>query len=78
MGGTMNPLKHCIDSGHEVVEDMLVRELCKERLFCCRTCGLYYICTEEDGEVLPKIQLKAGELTNKELAELLTFKAPEE
>ena len=69
----INPLKECIGSGHEVVEDMLVWELCKERLFCCRTCKLLYICIEKDGQVIPRLQLKAEGLTNKDLAKLLTF-----
>lgn len=74
----MNPLNECIDSGHEVVEDVLISEMCEERLFCCRTCHLYYICIERDGEVVPRIKLRAEGLTNKDLAKLLTFEPLEQ
>ena len=32
----VNPLRRCIEAGHEVLEDLMAWELCKERLFCCR------------------------------------------
>ena len=65
-------LKKHWDDKHDVVEDMLVYENCKERLFACRTCGKIII-VSDDSKDLKVIEELPIETSNKEVSKHLTW-----
>ena len=72
------PLRECIEKGHDVAEDMIVYEFCKERLFYCNTCKKIYICEEIRDPETNKVFLKVKKVlpygvSNEVIAKNLTW-----
>jgi len=64
--------KECWDKGHEVYEDMLVYEWCKERVFFCKDCKKVWVCIEDGDKFLVKNEFPIT-ISNKELSQYLTW-----
>lgn len=64
--------KECWEKGHEVYEDMIIYENCKERVFFCKDCRKIFICVEDGEQILVKETLPI-ETSNKEIASRLNW-----
>lgn len=68
------PLRICLDKGHDVCEDVTALMFAKERVFYCLTCKKCFICVEDiaNGRLIVKEVLSLP-ITNEEIAKRLHF-----